>query len=109
MTGSSLSFIYDQLTNFANLENFWTLFDTAFGSSYDFATAANLRSQWQAQDFSLLPTVEVINSDVLAGARGSYDGTTNRIYLAESFVTNGTPEAIATVLLKQIAAILIME
>ncbi len=61
-----------------------------------------MRSQWQAQDFSLLPTVEVISSDVLAGARGSYDGTTNRIYLADSFVANGTPEAIATVLLKQI-------
>ncbi|MEB3120303.1 MAG: M10 family metallopeptidase, partial [Snowella sp.] len=101
-TFSSLASVYAQLANFANLSNFWSLFDTAFGSSYDFATAASLRSQWQAQDFSLLPTVEVISSDVLAGARGSYDGTTNRIYLADSFVTNGTPEAIATVLLKQI-------
>ncbi|MFM7439712.1 MAG: hypothetical protein ACKO2V_14105, partial [Snowella sp.] len=99
---SSLASVYAKLTSFAKLENFWSLFDTAFGSSYDFATAASLRSQWQAQDFSLLPTVEVINSDVLAGARGSYDGTTNRIYLADSFFANGTPEAIATVLLKQI-------
>jgi hypothetical protein len=98
----SLSFIYNQLTNFANLENFWTLFDTAFGSSYDFATAASLRSQWQAQDFSLLPTVAVISSDVLSGARASYDGNINRIYLADSFIANATPEAIATVFLKQI-------
>ena len=49
------------------------------------------------------PTVEVISSDVVAGARGSYDDSTNRIYLADSFVANGTPEAITTVLLKQIA------
>jgi hypothetical protein len=35
MTSSFLSFIYDQLTNFANLENFWTLFDTVFAVNYE--------------------------------------------------------------------------
>jgi hypothetical protein len=102
MNSFSFSFVYDQLANFAELENFWTRFNTAFGSTYDYVTAASLRSQWQDQFFSQLPTVEVINSNVLAGARGTYDGSTNRIYLADSFVTKGTPEAIAAVLLEKI-------
>jgi hypothetical protein len=29
---SALSLAYDQLSNFAGLENFWNLFDTAFGT-----------------------------------------------------------------------------
>ena len=37
---SSLESVYAQLTNFATLSNFWSLFNTAFGSGYDFATGA---------------------------------------------------------------------
>ena len=37
---SSLESVYAQLTSFANLSNFWNLFDTVFGSSHDFATVA---------------------------------------------------------------------
>jgi hypothetical protein len=58
MSTFSLSSVYAQLTSFANLENFWSLFNTAFGSSYDFAAAASLKSQWQSQDFSLFPQIE---------------------------------------------------
>ena len=76
---SALSLAYDQLSNFAGLENFWNLFDTAFGSSYDFATAASFRSQWQSQDFSLFPQIEVVSSDVLGGAKGAYAISTNKI------------------------------
>ncbi|MFM7439321.1 MAG: hypothetical protein ACKO2V_12065, partial [Snowella sp.] len=55
---SSLSSVYDQLRNFANLENFWSLLETAFGLSYDFATVASFRSQWQSQNFSQFPQIE---------------------------------------------------
>ena len=51
---SDFSSVYAQLTSFAKLENFWSLFDTAFGSSYDFATAASFRSQWQIVIHSLI-------------------------------------------------------
>jgi hypothetical protein len=40
---SSLASVYAQLTSFANLSNFWSLFNTAFGSSHDFATAATFK------------------------------------------------------------------
>ena len=46
--------VYAQFTSFAKLDNFWSLFDTAFGSSYDFATAASFRSQWQIVIHSLI-------------------------------------------------------
>ena len=64
----SLSSVYAQLTSFANLSNFWSLFDTAFGSNYDFAKATTLRSQWQASNFSQFPQIEVVNSGVLGSA-----------------------------------------
>ena len=48
---SSLASVYDQLGNFANLSNFWSLFNTAFGSSYDSAKAATFKLQWQNQNF----------------------------------------------------------
>ncbi|MFM7439370.1 MAG: hypothetical protein ACKO2V_12325, partial [Snowella sp.] len=66
-----LSSVYDQLTNFAKLENFWSLFSTAFGSNYDYSLAATLRSQWQNQNFSDLPTIEIIGDDILGNARGA--------------------------------------
>ena len=65
MTSFSVSSVYAQLTSFANLSNFWSLFDTAFGSSYDFATAASFRSQWQSGDFSLFPQIEPKLNSVL--------------------------------------------
>jgi hypothetical protein len=77
---SSLASVYAQLTSFAKLENFWNLFNTAFGSSYDSATAASFRSQWQSQDFSLFPQIEVVSSEVLGSAKGAYAISTNKIY-----------------------------
>jgi hypothetical protein len=53
ISSSGLASVYAQLTSFANLSNFWDLFETAFGSSYDFATATTFRSQWQESNFIL--------------------------------------------------------
>ena len=35
--------VYDSLTSFANLSNFWSLFETVFGSEYDLSVAQWLR------------------------------------------------------------------
>ena len=95
------SSVYAQLTSFAKLENFWSLFDTAFGSSYDFATAANFRSQWQSQDFSLFPQIEVVSSDVLGSAKGAYAISTNRIYLSDQFVSVASQQSLEAVILEE--------
>jgi hypothetical protein len=98
---SALSLAYDQLSNFAGLENFWNLFDTAFGSSYDFATAASFRSQWQSQDFSLFPQIEVVSSEVLGSAKGAYAISTNRIYLSDQFVSVASQQSLEAVILEE--------
>ena len=72
MSTFSLSSVYAQLTSFANLENFWSLFDTAFGSSYDSAKAATFKLQWQNQNFSQFPQIEIVSNGVLGSANGAY-------------------------------------
>jgi uncharacterized repeat protein (TIGR01451 family) len=99
---SSLASVYAQLTSFANLSNFWSLFDTAFGSSYDSATAATFKSQWQNQDFSQLPTIEVISRNILGNARGAYASSTNIIYLSDQFVATASSQALEAVLIEEI-------
>jgi hypothetical protein len=101
MSTFSLSSVYAQLTSFANLSNFWSLFNTAFGSSYDFATAASFRSQWQSGDFSLFPQIEVVSSDVLGTAKGAYAISTNRIYLSDRFVSVASQQSLDAVILEE--------
>ena len=52
---SALTLTYNQLSTFAGLDNFWNLFDTAFGTQYNRSRAVVLRLQWQAGDFGQLP------------------------------------------------------
>jgi hypothetical protein len=40
-----LASVYDLLTGFAHLDNFWGLFETAFGTQYDRSVAEGLRSR----------------------------------------------------------------
>ena len=101
MTSFSVSSIYAQLTSFANLSNFWSLFDTAFGSSYDFATAAIFKSQWQSGDFSQFPVIEVVSSDVLGNAKGAYAISTNRIYLSNAFISSASQQSLKAVILEE--------
>jgi hypothetical protein len=100
----SLSSVYEQLTSFANLSNFWNRFDSVFGTSYDKAIAVKLLSQWKAKDFSQLPKIEVVSSTVLGNARAAYGTSTNTIYISDSFLKTSitTPSAIIAVLLEEI-------
>ncbi|MFM6079331.1 MAG: hypothetical protein ACKPCI_12610, partial [Dolichospermum sp.] len=101
MSTFSLSSVYAQLTSFANLENFWSLFNTAFGSSYDYVTAATLRSQWQSGDFSQFPQIEVVSRNVLGSAKGAYAISTNKIYLSDPFVSSASQQSLEAVILEE--------
>jgi hypothetical protein len=98
---SALSLVYDQLSNFASLENFWSLFDTAFGTQYDYLTAFTLKSQWQSHDFSSFPQIEVVSSDVLGSAKGAYATSTNKIYLSDQFVSVASQQSLEAVILEE--------
>jgi len=96
----SITSVYDQLTDVANLSNFWSLFNTAFGSSYDSAKAATFKDQWQNQDFSLFPPIEVVSNGVLGSANGAYGISTNRIYLSDAFISRASQQSFEAVILE---------
>jgi Ca2+-binding RTX toxin-like protein len=99
---AGLTTVYQQLTAFAGLESFWTNFDSIFGTAYNIAVAQSLRSQWQSGNFSQLPTIEVIDDEVLGNARGAYASSTNIIYLSDQFVETASPQALEAVILEEI-------
>ena len=97
----SLASVYAQLTNFANLGNFWSLFDTVFGSSYDLTTAVKFKSQWQNGSFSQFPQIEVVSNNVLGTANGAYAISTNKIYLSDSFISVASQQSLEAVILEE--------
>ena len=93
---------YKQLSTFASLENFWDVFNTAFGTEYNRRAAGNLRSQLLSGDFSQFPQIEIIDSSILGNANGAYAISNNKIYLSEGFLSTATSEAIQSVILEEI-------
>ncbi|MGI0481985.1 beta strand repeat-containing protein [Geminocystis sp. CENA526] len=94
--------IYTQLTQFANSPSFWTDFELIFGSNFNQTVAQDIRSQWLNGNFSNLPKIEVISSDILGNALGGYASSNNTIYLSKSFISNATQAQINAVLLEEI-------
>jgi hypothetical protein len=99
---SVLPITYNQLIDFANKNNFWQVFDTAFGTQYNRSLAEILRLQWEAGDFSQLPQIEILDSSILGSANGAYASSENRIYLSNTFVASASLAAISGVLLEEI-------
>ena len=98
---SAVKLISGQLGDFAKLDNFWDLFEIAFGKEYDQAAALKLRSQWQVGDFSQFPEIEVISSSILGDANGAYAGSTNKIYLSDAYVNGAATDALVNTLLEE--------
>ena len=92
---------FDALQGFANQDNFWDLFETAFGQDYDRSRAAGLREQWQAGEGIELPEIQVVADEVLGVAQGAYGLETNTIYLRESFVATASQDSLVRVLLEE--------
>lgn len=99
---AALSLVYDQLNAVAQSPDYWTILDTAFGTNYNSTLATTLQQQWQTGDFSALPTIEILSSEVLGNASGAYAASNNTIYLADTFVATATPEALSAVILEEI-------
>ncbi|MEO0853561.1 MAG: hypothetical protein AAFY15_08675, partial [Cyanobacteria bacterium J06648_11] len=86
----------------ANADRYWHTFETAFGNTFDLDAAETLRQQWLAGEFDLLPGVEAIASEDLAGALGAYAIATDTVYVSQEFVNTATAEQVAAVLLEEI-------
>jgi hypothetical protein len=102
LLNSALTLTYNKLSAFSSANNFWQVFETAFGTGYIRSGAEILRLQWQAGDFSQLPQIEVISNSILGNANGAYASSNNQIYLSDSFLATATPAAVSAVLIEEI-------
>ncbi|MDD1474869.1 hypothetical protein MEO41_26895 [Dolichospermum sp. ST_sed4] len=102
LLNSALTLTYNQLSTFSGLNNFWQVFDTAFGTQYNRSGAEILRLQWLSGDFSQLPQIEILDSSILGGANGAYASSNNKIYLSANFVATATSETLVGTLLEEI-------
>jgi len=91
----------EALQGFSIQENFWDLFETAFGQNYDRSRVEELRSQWQAGDSGIFPIVEVVSQETLGIALGAYGLSTGVIYLSEDLVGRDTGSVLLGVLLEE--------
>jgi|694.fasta_scaffold08122_15 Ca2+-binding RTX toxin-like protein len=97
----NLTSVYNQLTSFSNLESFWKLFRTIFGTEYNHRAASILRFQWRKGDFSQFPQIKVIDSRDLQNANGAYSTKNNIIYLSEHFVRTASQQSLNAVILEE--------
>ena len=98
---SAVNLISGQLGAFAKRDNYWDLFEIAFGKEYNQAVALRLKSQWQVGDFSQFPDVEVISNSILGEANGAYASSTNKIYLSDAYVNGATTDDLVNTLLEE--------
>jgi hypothetical protein len=73
MSNSSFSsLIQPLLCDFAASGEFTTQMIEIFGFSTNSTKIGTLQQQWQQQDFSQLPQIEVVGTEVLNGAKDGY-------------------------------------
>lgn len=97
----NLSLVYDHLTQFAGLDSFWVNWNQVFGNNYDLSLSETIRHQWANGDFSQLSPIVVLNQG-MGNVLGAYAGSTNTIYLNQSFIETASPEQILAVILEEI-------
>jgi serralysin len=92
---------YQIFSNFANSEDFWQNFDVIFGSEYNKTLAQSLKSDWKNQDFDSLPSIKIVNNQVLGNKEADYLPNKNVIYLLDTFVDNASANELNITVLKQ--------
>ncbi|HEY9761008.1 MAG TPA: hypothetical protein V6D07_00710, partial [Trichocoleus sp.] len=98
----SMLLAQQQLQSFAQSENFWSIFESVFGTAYDRAQAEAIQLAWQTGDFSLLPEIQVLDSASMPGILGGFSAETGKIYINADFLATATTDQIAAVLLEEI-------
>jgi Ca2+-binding RTX toxin-like protein len=73
-----------------------------FGDDYDRLSLDSILTSWNSGDFSNLPKIEILSSNILNGARGAYANATNTIYLSDNLLQNAQPYTIEGVIIEEI-------
>ncbi|WP_435183508.1 Calx-beta domain-containing protein [Cylindrospermopsis raciborskii G7] len=98
---NALTSLIETLQEFAGQSNFWKIFDTAFGQTYNQLRVKELRTQWRLGDKGALPLVEIVNQEVLGISLGAYSIDTDKIYMSEQFVVAAKLADLVLVLLEE--------
>jgi hypothetical protein len=95
---------YQYLSQFRFDAEYTQKLETAFGNDFDREVANQLFNAFAEDDFSAVPTIEVVNSHDINGANGAFSITTGKIYLAAEFIHQNAEnlDAVVAVLLEEI-------
>jgi hypothetical protein len=97
----ALTAVYEQLADFANQNNFWNIFNTAFGTNYDRSLVETIRLRWANRDFSQIPAIRVLDSG-MGNILGAYASSTDTIYLSQTLLDTAPTSQIVAVILEEI-------
>ncbi|OBQ14575.1 MAG: hypothetical protein AN482_01525, partial [Anabaena sp. LE011-02] len=80
-----------------------TKLETAFGSDFNQQIANSIFDKLAQEDFSGIPTIEIVNRNDINGANGAFAIATGKIYLAADFINQNAQNvnAVAAVLLEE--------
>jgi serralysin len=97
-----LQFVQGQLAQFATQDNFESIIFTAFGNRVDLLLLQDLRQQWLAGDFSVIPEIQVLENGELGGANGAYATELDRIFVSADFLMTANERSIEAMLLEEV-------
>jgi Ca2+-binding RTX toxin-like protein len=93
-----------QLTQLATQANFESIITTAFGTNIEAAKISQLRQDWLAGDFSVIPQIKILSNGELGGANGGYAASEDKIFISSDFLAQqqGNTQAVTGLLLEEI-------
>jgi hypothetical protein len=103
ITGQALDKAFDYLSKLKDDSELDKKLELAFGDSFDRDLAEKLITDFSKENFTDLPSLEIISGKNINGANGAFAAATNTIYLSSEFVANSkSTDAIASVILEEI-------
>ncbi|MFN9622281.1 MAG: choice-of-anchor L domain-containing protein, partial [Cyanobacteriota bacterium] len=94
--------VHQALSNLASSDRFWEVIHLSFGDNFDQIQARALQQQWKDRDFSRIPTIELVEQNVLGSAFGGYASSTNTIYLSRDFLLRQDRSIVTQVIVEEI-------
>lgn len=99
--GEAISVAQGLLTQFASSSDFTEKLGLAFGLEFDQGVGQSIKQKWANDDFSELPDIKIISSEILGEANGAFAASTNTIYLSKEFVLDQDLGSIVSVILEE--------
>lgn len=94
--------VQSQLSLFATQSNFNKIITTAFGKQIDPLQVEDLRKQLLADDFSIIPNIQILYNGELGKANGAYSSELDRIFVSSDFLAFASKQMVTSLLLEEI-------